>query len=1505
MNNTKRIISALIAFSIVLSALSVGSVALAEGSHTMPSINTENVYITDGDTVIGSVDHYANTGDKPGDNDFLDSLKSEHSKKLNHVQPVTEVFTKQSDGSYKGVDSSDVSGFQTFNNSVATGTCQNGTSYNREMAKVNNKDVIGKVYGWDGQGYYYYNSADSAKIRDASVTTPYAYETYTYSFEEGTYVSDFIIANAREVSLRSSFYEIYANVGEASDLYDPENLLYVYDSGTLSTAAFASHYHFDKTVKATNFGIKLINPINSNVVGKEHYYSAARIAKLDVYGTDKYVMDCTVSYEENSLPFVKTTETNPESNYSIPTHIRTSDSEYQPIYTYYRNNIPTAADVRGTLPYLWDGASNGDVQFCGTETYWKDSAKTEFAYYEDTYSELFYDFGAIYEVNEILIGNHNVESLKFSGVALYAAMDYSDLFKEENKLISVSESFSSLSVATDKIEARYVGIKIEDSCRNNENNSEGYGSSKNWIDNDYLRLTEFDVFGKYKKADPQQSAAVVNFPSSNKFTDVAAAVKNKVSLLSDLPKVERVMKGEVKKSQKAAAELITVSDGSLDEEIRDGTLRFFDEAGAPIYDDIYVSFLYDLKKVQPIKDILVAHAMGFVRTGYYKVYVSRDAEIDEADAVAKVHNMGGSDYANNCANLITLPNGTEGRYVEIRVIRPVANVGSTANGQPSITANMYYRMREINVYADTGYSVSGGIISEKEYFSNNSEKIKTSLIADTAVYDVENINSFNFGTHKENAGNIAYGGVNRGSEKWSEASKEFTATEYRYTDGDWNGVSFTKTIYSCSGTEEHKEACSDADCTGVAKRINDGSVYQTIIYKLPLKSAIEEVDIFFSKQTVRLPSHYEISFADSAEELFGSGATTYEVSKTGFNTYDLITLNNVVKAEYFALRVLCGVHATIEGSDAVNHNFARVGHIALYGENLGCDEGVHRWERQIETEATCLKGGVEFNKCKVCDVEQERVQVPPNPNNHTPSEVVLVPETCTESGLKGLFCTECETVFESGIVVPPSHKEAILPAKVATCTEAGLSAGKVCTVCGVITLPQETVPTLPHKWQAGEQRELENCGGTIRIDTCQNGCGTTNTVVINANGHNEVTIPSKPATCTKIGYGEGKKCTECGEITEKPPILAPLGHSEETLPSKAPGCTSTGLTAGKICSVCHEVTKVQSILPALGHTEKTMPSVAPTCTEDGATEWTKCRVCGETVTPPEAVSATGHTYVAIVTEEPTCTKEGVETYVCHCNDTYTKPIPAKGHKESLINKVEPTCQRPGSTEGKKCSDCGEILLACQKISELPHANAVKTTAATFKKNGKLVNFCKNCGRVESSVAISKLESVKLSAAEFTYNGKAKKPSVTVKDSKGRKVSSKFYTVSYASGRKRVGKYKVTVKFKGNYSGSKTLYFTIVPKAVKNLKLKSSAKKQLTVSWKKDSKVSGYKIVYATNSKFTKGKKTITVKSYKTYKKTVKSLKSKGTYYVKARAFKKVSGTTYYGAYCATKKLKIK
>jgi len=203
-----------------------------------------------------------------------------------------------------------------------------------------------------------------------------------------------------------------------------------------------------------------------------------------------------------------------------------------------------------------------------------------------------------------------------------------------------------------------------------------------------------------------------------------------------------------------------------------------------------------------------------------------------------------------------------------------------------------------------------------------------------------------------------------------------------------------------------------------------------------------------------------------------------------------------------------------------------------------------------------------------------------------------------------------------------------------------------------------------------------------------------------------------------------------------------------------------------------------------------------------------------------------------------------------------------------------------------------------------HSYKTVTTKATLKKNGSIVKKCTVCGNIASENKIKYAKTVKLSDTSCIYNGKVKKPSVIVKDSSGKKISSKYYTVTYAKGRKNVGTYKVTVKFKGNYSGTKTLTFKIVPKAASVNKLTAKSK-AITVKLNRSLKQStGYEIQYSTSKSF-KNAKIKKVSSYKTSFATIKGLKAKKTYFVRVRTYKTVNGKKYYSNWSSLKYVKTK
>ena len=171
-----------------------------------------------------------------------------------------------------------------------------------------------------------------------------------------------------------------------------------------------------------------------------------------------------------------------------------------------------------------------------------------------------------------------------------------------------------------------------------------------------------------------------------------------------------------------------------------------------------------------------------------------------------------------------------------------------------------------------------------------------------------------------------------------------------------------------------------------------------------------------------------------------------------------------------------------------------------------------------------------------------------------------------------------------------------------------------------------------------------------------------------------------------------------------------------------------------------------------------------------------------------------------------------------------------------------------------------------------HSHKYKTTAvtkATLKNNGKTVKKCAGCGKTVSTV-IYYPKTISLANTIYYYNGKVKSPGVTVKDSKGKTLrKGTDYSVSYSGKRKSVGEYSVTVNFKGNYSGEKTLKFKVLPKiafdsaalCVKQTK-KINAKSSHKVTYKSsNSKVASVDKKGVITAK-KKGKATITVTSNK-------------------------------------------
>ena len=264
--------------------------------------------------------------------------------------------------------------------------------------------------------------------------------------------------------------------------------------------------------------------------------------------------------------------------------------------------------------------------------------------------------------------------------------------------------------------------------------------------------------------------------------------------------------------------------------------------------------------------------------------------------------------------------------------------------------------------------------------------------------------------------------------------------------------------------------------------------------------------------------------------------------------------------------------------------------------------------------------------------------------------------------------------------------------------------------------------------------------------------------------------------------------------------------------TKQPTCTSEG-TKTKTCTQCGAT--VTETIAKLSHSYTTTV-VAPTCTTNGYTLH-KCSVCG-TSYKDSTTKATGHSYGnSVVTKQPTCTSEGTAIKTCtKCNATVTEKLPAKGHTAVTDKGYPATCTTAGKTDGSHCSVCNTVIKVQTVINATGHKSSgwIVDKTASIGVKGSKHKECTVCKKVLetaeipalSRISISKA-SVTLSTSTYAYDGKAKKPGVTVKLNGKTLKNGTDYTVSYSNNTK-VGTAKVTITGKGNYTGSVSKTYSI-------------------------------------------------------------------------------------------------
>ena len=156
------------------------------------------------------------------------------------------------------------------------------------------------------------------------------------------------------------------------------------------------------------------------------------------------------------------------------------------------------------------------------------------------------------------------------------------------------------------------------------------------------------------------------------------------------------------------------------------------------------------------------------------------------------------------------------------------------------------------------------------------------------------------------------------------------------------------------------------------------------------------------------------------------------------------------------------------------------------------------------------------------------------------------------------------------------------------------------------------------------------------------------------------------------------------------------------------------------------------------------------------------------------------------------------------------------------------------------------------------------------------------------------------ASSVSFTGSNITPSVTVKVAGRTLTSGTDYTVSY-SNNKNVGTASVYVYGKGNYSGTLSAKFDILPAKQQIQKLETRYK-GFYIDWAQKGSATGYDVEYSVNANMN-GAASRHLTANKPDTLTVSGLTGDKTYYVRVRSYTNRNGKVYYGAWSDVKSIK--
>ncbi len=378
---------------------------------------------------------------------------------------------------------------------------------------------------------------------------------------------------------------------------------------------------------------------------------------------------------------------------------------------------------------------------------------------------------------------------------------------------------------------------------------------------------------------------------------------------------------------------------------------------------------------------------------------------------------------------------------------------------------------------------------------------------------------------------------------------------------------------------------------------------------------------------------------------------------------------------------------TLEKND--NHVFYN-GVCLLCGETDVCK---HNYELVKEEPATCEVPAYYWYKCTECGDEMNGEDPTGALAEHKYEIVKTESATCEYPAYYWYECTVCgdEMNGEDPTGALAEHKYEVVKSEPANCIYPAYNWYE-CTVCGAEKNGEEGEATGIHV-DGDNDYKCDVCGFVMGNPCDHEGKGTYTFTI--------------EATCSAEGLVQ-VICAACEDII-----------SEEILEKNDNHVFYNG-----VCLLCGETDECK-------HNYELVKEEPATC-EYPAYYWYKCTECGEELNYEDKTGALAeHDYDVVREEAATCQYPAYKWYECTVcgaeKNGEEGEVNPNAHIEVIDEAVAATCTETGLTEGKKCSACGEVLVAQKEVAATGHSGQVTITPATCTEIGYGKGVCDICG----------------------------------------------------------------------------------------------------------------------------------------------------------------------------------